>query len=711
MRRFKTVSVISAFIAVLVALPTFAWAATSPSAVPGPRVSFKTWEADYVDAIPTYEGSDQITAGPDGALWFTESTNKIGRIDTSGKVSEYGNISDDGAGDITQGSDGALWFLESNSNMVGRITTAGTITEYAVSTAKCGLSDITQGPDGALWFTEDEVNKIGKITTAGQVTEFDCPTRVGEQITTGPDGALWFAGDGITRMTTTGSFTSYDVINDDSAGYNLPSVTNGPDGALWFTTYIGIRTVDTEDEITVGRMQLESSSAYYFAEGTCRPDFDTYFCIQNPNDSPADVALTYMKGDGKIDTDSVTVPAKSRATVSPRDRLGTGDDASHDFSSKVECTNGLPIVVERPMYFNYKGKWTGGTDVMGASAPSNTFYFAEGTCRPDFDTYFCIQNPGNDDADVEVKYVVTEEPLVSKTVKVKVPAHSRATVYSRDKLGTGDDAAHDFSTTISSNRPIVAERPMYFNYNGQWTGGSDVMGSTLYSDHWCFAEGCTRSTHDGDFHEWLCIESTYGEANVSITYMLEDGSTVEKEHFVPSMGRITVDVNADVGAGHDVSAKIWATADTADPHLWNYRAIVVERSMYFDYHGLTGGSSALGTSPSNASFFAEGTCRPNFDTYFSVQNPGDTSGAVTFNYMEGDGKTVKQSLSMSPHSRATVHPSDVIGAGEGPAYDFSATVESPGGTPVVVERPMYFNYKGVWTGGHDAAGYVPGIVP
>jgi hypothetical protein len=110
-------------------------------------------------------------------------------------------------------------------------------------------------------------------------------------------------------------------------------------------------------------------SAFYFAEGTCRPNFDPYFCIQNPGSTAADVTLTYMKGDGTTTTDSVTVPPNSRATVLPRNKLGTGDDPGHDFSTKVECTNGQSIIAERPMYFNYLGghnyNWNGGDDVVG----------------------------------------------------------------------------------------------------------------------------------------------------------------------------------------------------------------------------------------------------------------------------------------------------------------------------------------------------------
>ncbi len=52
-----------------------------------------------------------------------------------------------------------------------------------------------------------------------------------------------------------------------------------------------------------------------------------------------------------------------------KDVLGEGDDASHDFSARVQSTNSVPIVAERPIYFNYQGytqlNWPGGHDVLG----------------------------------------------------------------------------------------------------------------------------------------------------------------------------------------------------------------------------------------------------------------------------------------------------------------------------------------------------------
>ena len=79
---------------------------------PAQQIAIGEYIAEY--PVPTAGGRPQwITAGPDGALWFTERADKIGRI-----------------------------------------TTAGAITEYLVPTANSNPSGITLGPDGALWFTE-----------------------------------------------------------------------------------------------------------------------------------------------------------------------------------------------------------------------------------------------------------------------------------------------------------------------------------------------------------------------------------------------------------------------------------------------------------------------------------------------------------------------------------------------------------------------------
>ena len=122
---------------------------------------------------------------------------------------------------------------------------------------------------------------------------------------------------------------------------------------------------DSDGDAVVYEFQMIS---WYFAEGTCRPGFDPYLTIQNPGAADAAVKITYMKGDSTTQIQNLTVPAHSRSTVVVKDTLGEGNDAAHDFSSKVECTNGQSIIAERPMYFNYRPgvlNWNGGSDVVG----------------------------------------------------------------------------------------------------------------------------------------------------------------------------------------------------------------------------------------------------------------------------------------------------------------------------------------------------------
>ncbi|MBU4174638.1 MAG: hypothetical protein KKB90_12675 [Actinobacteria bacterium] len=183
-----------------------------------------------------------------------------------------------------------------------------------------------------------------------------------------------------------------------------------------------------------------------------------------------------MLGDGNTKEQALKVGKESRSTVVVKDTLGVGDDPSHDFSAKVESTNGVGIIAERPMYFNYKGVWPGGHDVVGATSPAMYFNFAEGTCRPGFDSYICIQNPTDKDAEVGIVYLLGDGDTREQTLTVS--GNSRSTVVVKDTLGVGDDAFHDFSAKVESTNGvgIIAERPMYFNYKGVWPGGHDVVG-------------------------------------------------------------------------------------------------------------------------------------------------------------------------------------------------------------------------------------------
>jgi len=81
-------------------------------------------------------------------------------------VSEYLGI-DEPSG-MAAGPDGALWFTNSGNNSIGRITTEGKVINYAVTRESQPLG-IAAGPDGALWFT-NRYNSIGRITTPAKIS-------------------------------------------------------------------------------------------------------------------------------------------------------------------------------------------------------------------------------------------------------------------------------------------------------------------------------------------------------------------------------------------------------------------------------------------------------------------------------------------------------------------------------------------------------------
>jgi streptogramin lyase len=198
-----------------------------------------------------------ITRGPDGAMWFTEmATGKIGRVilGSAGapEFTEYlvphptcpsdpfNPAPCDYLGGIAPGPDGAMWFVEPYASRVGRITTSGAVTQYPLPTGR-NPATIAAGPDGAMWFTElASDGNIGRVSMDGAITRFPLPTYLSMAwgITAGPDGAMWyteFLTAKIGRITEAGVVTEFPLPTTRSS----PSfVIVGPDGALWFVEHI-----------------------------------------------------------------------------------------------------------------------------------------------------------------------------------------------------------------------------------------------------------------------------------------------------------------------------------------------------------------------------------------------------------------------------------------------------------------------------------------
>src|SRR5262249_30051938 len=109
------------------------------------------WTAESDDAA-------SLAVGPDGALWATRN-RAICRIGLDGQtrafplpVGRYGpSPLGPTVGAITAGPDGAMWFIEA-PDRIGRVTMDGDFSDFPIPTHGSQYGGITAGPDGNLWF-------------------------------------------------------------------------------------------------------------------------------------------------------------------------------------------------------------------------------------------------------------------------------------------------------------------------------------------------------------------------------------------------------------------------------------------------------------------------------------------------------------------------------------------------------------------------------
>lgn len=112
----------------------------------------------YAHGDPNTYFPDSLATGPDGNVWYTENTqngglpkSKIATITMAGTITEYPIPSPHTARSIVAGLDGNMWFIDNAG--VGSITTAGTVSYYALNGAGSGFSGLTVSPDGSFWLT------------------------------------------------------------------------------------------------------------------------------------------------------------------------------------------------------------------------------------------------------------------------------------------------------------------------------------------------------------------------------------------------------------------------------------------------------------------------------------------------------------------------------------------------------------------------------
>lgn len=229
------------------------------------------------------------------------------------------------------------------------------------------------------------------------------------------------------------------------------------------------------------------SLSWFLAEGATGPYSDEFILIANPGPAHAQVQARYLLGDGSVLTKTYAVPAQSRFNiwVDDEDFPGMGKAlAEKALSTTLTSTNGVPVIVERSMWWpRPAATWMEAHNAPGATASGTRWGLAEGEAGGPaaVETYILIANTSAFAGTARVTLVI--EGGGTQVVTVPLPANSRTNVPVIESWFPGI-TGHRFGALIESlgDTPaqIVVERAMYSGANGvHWAAGTGAVATRL----------------------------------------------------------------------------------------------------------------------------------------------------------------------------------------------------------------------------------------
>src|SRR5919201_3095686 len=305
------------------------------------------------------------------------------------------------------------------------------------------------------------------------------------------------------------------------------------------------------------------------------------------------------------------------------------------------------------MYFGHDGHSS-----PGARQPARTWYLAEGSSVPPFETWMLLLNPNSTPTTVRLRFLLEDGSVVERSELV--PAMGRRSVFVNALF-----TASGFATQVNADQPVVVERAMYFD-GGQ--GGHDTLATATPGKTWYLAAGNSR----GGYDTWLLVENPGDQpASGRLTFLTDTGSVVIQPLFVQPHARLSLYTNPLVP-----NAVYGMRVDADQP-------IVVERSVYFS-DGKAGYDAAAVASPASEWFLPEGATTGSFEEQLAVLNPQPQPAVVQVDFrpQEGDAPPPLR-FSVPGNSRFTLDVNPF-------APDTNVALRVTSDRPIVVERTSYF---------------------
>jgi ligand-binding sensor domain-containing protein len=248
----------------------------------------------------------------------------------------------------------------------------------------------------------------------------------------------------------------------------------GPDGRF-----------DTKDDVVFNAGHESAgvttlATEWFLAEGNTGSFFDLFVLVANPGDTQADVTATFLLPTG--------LPVVKQYAIAPKSRFNIWVDyedprlADTPVSTVITSTNGVPVIVERAMWWPgpTSATWAEAHNSAGLTETGRTWVLAEGEAGGSrgVETYILIANRGEvDTARVTLLY----EDGTTAAKDVPLPGHSRTNVATASDFPGA--VGRRFGAIIEALGPspqIVVERAMYSNAAGVWwAAGTNAVATKI----------------------------------------------------------------------------------------------------------------------------------------------------------------------------------------------------------------------------------------
>ena len=364
-----------------------------------------------------------------------------------------------------------------------------------------------------------------------------------------------------------------------------------------------------------------------------------------------------MKPDKTTVSQSLTISPQRRTTID------VGQYVPNCSSVATQITADVPVATVREMYWD---DYEGAHGSNGIQQPAETWYFAEGSTQPGFETWILILNPSTTEtAQITITCMKVDQTTAEK--QIILDPKSRHTEFIEDIVGQVDSV----SVKVTSEVPVIAERAVYWN-NRQ--GGHANSGTVTPATTWYFAEGSTQA----GFETWIALQNPEDrDAQVRITCMTQTGDPVTRDINIGPTSRKTINVESIAGTTDSVSTKVEVLNDVA---------IIAERPMY--WNSRRGGHACAGaTETASMLFLAGGKTSTSFETWLTFQNPNTTEAQLKVSCMKTDGTVERFDINVPATSRYTVNAASLLYTLKN--ADFSVKIESLNGVGVSVESSIY----------------------